>query len=90
MKKFVFTLTALALMANALAQAPFRIDTSYQTYQHFDYDAWVSEDSLMKGKLPDILNVYGGNSRGSCDVLRIERVEAYIAAGTTAKRLVVQ
>ena len=70
MKKIFLTLAALALMANALAQAPFRIDTSYQTYQHFDYDAWVSEDSLMKGKLPDILNVYGGNSRGSCDVLQ--------------------
>ena len=50
MKKFVLTLTALALMANALAQAPFRIDTSYQTYQHFDYDAWVSEDSVMHSK----------------------------------------
>ena len=75
MKKIVLTLTTLFLMANALAQAPFRIDTSYQTYQQFDYDAWVREDSLMRSKVLSTLAapdpIYGRRG-GQCasDVLQ--------------------
>lgn len=62
MKNKFLIIAAMALMANAFAQVPFHIDTSYQAYQEFDFDEWVRADSSMHSKYAFQHNFINGSS----------------------------